>query len=242
MNLVVMRLAARAIVGGWRGKLLLILPLLLFAIAGLTRWQAGADPATTANMINYLALGLGTPLTCLLIGTGAIGSEIADGSIVYLLSKNVPRRVIAISKLLVAYSAAFLFAVVPTGIATLIAGDKDGQLASAMIVASTLAVLGYVTLFFLLAIVARNAVVIGLMYALVWETTLGTAVPGVRNLSIRQWSLAWAEKILSGNATLWDVQSDVKPLAGAILLAVTVIGAAALSVRALNRLQPRPTE
>jgi ABC-2 type transport system permease protein len=44
--------------------------------------------------------------------------------------------------------------------------------------------------------VTRNAVVVGLLYAIVWETTIAAIVPGAQALSVRQWSLALAEKML----------------------------------------------
>ncbi len=37
---------------------------------------------------------------------------------------------------------------------------------------------------------SRNAVVIGLLYALIWESLVGTFVPGAQTLSVQQWALA----------------------------------------------------
>ena len=42
------------------------------------------------------------PLIALIAGTGALGPEIDDGSIVYLLAKPLPRREIVFTKLAVA--------------------------------------------------------------------------------------------------------------------------------------------
>ena len=48
----------------------------------------------------------------------------------------------------------------------------------------------------LLAIVTRNAVVIGLIYVLIWESLVGNFVPGAQVLSIQQWGLAITEKVV----------------------------------------------
>jgi len=53
-----------------------------------------------------------------------------------------------------------------------------------------------VALFLLLSIVSRNATVIGLIYALVWETTIAGVVPGARAVSVRQWALAVTARIV----------------------------------------------
>ena len=76
----------------------------------------------------------------------------------------------------------------------------DGQLALSMGVATALASVAYVAVFFMIAILTRNSIIVGLLYALLWEGVLAGYVPGVRAVSIRQWALAPAEQIVEGNA------------------------------------------
>ena len=71
---------------------------------------------------------------------------------------------------------------------------------------------------------------------LLWETVLGGYVPGVRNVSVRQWALAAAERILGDRAPAWGVTSDVSLTAASVLLAATTIGAIVLAVRRLQTL------
>ena len=78
---------------------------------------------------------------------------------------------------------------------------------------------------------------IGLLYALVWETALGGYVPGVRNVSIRQWALAVGERLAGDRASEWGVTSDVGLTAALLLIAVTTIGAIVLGVRRLQTLR-----
>ena len=236
MNSVVMHLTMRGLLGRRRAVLLVLLPLLLLLMAGLVRWASGGEPVSTVKLTNEFALGTLLPLMCLLIGTGVIGTEIDDGSIVYLLAKPVPRRTILWSKLIVAWGATLVFAVLPIIAAVEIAGDEGTRLGWAYGVTAALAALAYTAVFVALSVVTRNVVIIGLLYALLWETVLGGYVPGVRNVSVRQWALAAAESILGDRAPAWGVTSDVSLTAALVLLAATTIGAIVLAVRRLQTL------
>ena len=86
MNLTVARLTARSLLGRRRTLLLLALPALLLLLSVAIRWIAGTDADLTVNLLAGFALGTIVPLLGLIAGTGAIGPEIDDGSIVYLLS------------------------------------------------------------------------------------------------------------------------------------------------------------
>src|SRR5450759_5988325 len=81
-----------------------------------------------------------------------------------------------------------------------IAGDQGMRLTMACGVTAALAAITYTTIFVALSVVTRNAVIVGLLYALVWETLLGGYVPGVRDVSVRQWALAPAEHLLGARA------------------------------------------
>ncbi len=98
MNATVMDLTARGLLGRRRVVALLALPAVLVLLAVLFRTLGNPD---TADVVQILDLGYGTvvPLLGVIVGTGAIGPEIEDGSIVYLLSKPLSRLRIVISKL-----------------------------------------------------------------------------------------------------------------------------------------------
>jgi len=238
MNTVVMRLAAQALLGRRRIWLLIGLAGLLLAVAALTRWGSGGNPATTATMMMNFGLGILLPIMCLLIGTGVIAPEIEDGSVVYLLAKPLRRSTIALSKLVVAHLIALIFTVVPVVLATLIAGDVGGELARAFAVTTALASVTYVSVFFAIAVLSSNPTIIGLLYAVLWEGSLAGYVPGVRTLSVRQWALAPAEAMLGGNAVV-NVHSDVSIAVGIILIVAVVLASFAVAVRRLARLNVR---
>ena len=71
--------------------LFVLLPVLLLLLAGTLRWAAGMDEEVAVGFLGSFAIGTVLPLLALLAGTGVIGPEIDDGSIIYLLAKPIPR-------------------------------------------------------------------------------------------------------------------------------------------------------
>jgi ABC-2 type transport system permease protein len=217
-NPTVARLTYRALLGRRRAAILFVLPALLILISAAVRGFNGADDQVAVDLLGGFAIATMVPLIGVIAGTGAIGPEIDDGSIVYLLAKPVKRPTIIFTKLIVAIAVTMAFSAIPTLIAGYILNGNGQQIAVAYTVAALVASIAYSALFLLLGTVSRHAVVIGLVYALVWEALFGSLVPGARTLSVQQWSLALAEKI-GGNGI---ITSDVGlPLAVVLLVIVT---------------------
>jgi ABC-2 type transport system permease protein len=91
--------------------------------------------------------------------------------------------------------------------------------------------------FLLLAVVTRNAVVIGLIYALIWESLVGGLVPGAQTLSIQQWSLAVVQQVLGDSAGRLGVEAAVGFGTGLVLLTVVTVGATVYAGRRLQTLR-----
>ncbi|MET9557882.1 ABC transporter permease subunit [Streptomyces sp. NPDC006645] len=216
----VARLTYRALLGRRRAAVLLILPVLLIFIAVAVRTLKGVDDQIASDILGGFALATMIPLIGVIAGTGAIGPEIDDGSIVYLLAKPVKRPTIIFTKLIVAIAVTMVFSAVPTFIAGFILNGNGQQIAVSYTIAALVASIAYSALFLLLGTVSRHAVVIGLVYALVWETLFGSLIAGARTLSVQQWALAVAEK--TGGEGM--ITSDVGlPLAIVLLVGVTVV-------------------
>jgi ABC-2 type transport system permease protein len=215
----VARLTYRALLGRRRALILFALPALLFVISVAVRLLSGADDQITSDVRGGFALATMVPIIGVIAGTGAIGPEIDDGSVIYLLAKPVKRPTIIVTKLIVAIGVTMVFSAVPTLIAGLILNGNGQQIAVAYTVGALVGSIAYAALFLLLGTVTRHAVVFGLVYALVWEALFGSLVSGARTLSVQQWSLAVAQKVATGDI----VTSDVKlPLAVVLLVVVTV--------------------
>ncbi|MFC0601772.1 ABC transporter permease [Streptomyces palmae] len=201
----VARLTYRALLGRRRTLMLSALPVLLIAISAVVRAVAGADDSTADGLLSGFALATMVPLIGVIAGTGAIGPEIDDGSVIYLLAKPVKRPVIIFTKLLVAIAVTVAFSAIPTLIAGLILNGNSQQIAVAYALAAVVASIAYSAIFLLLGTVTRHAVVCGLIYALVWESVFGNIVPGARTLSVQQWSLALAQWVGDGDVITSDV-------------------------------------
>lgn len=194
MNRTVLRLTAQAMLGGRRMVLVASMAVILIGMALLVRLIGDMNEPDIAAFLRVVSLTTLMPLFGLIVGTGTIGPEIDDGSIIHLMSKPLPRPVIIRSKLVVALSTTVVFAVLPTALAALIMG-AGWSLALALAIGSLAAGAVYCVMFMLLAILTRHAVIIGLGYALIWESLVGSLVPGARNLSVQQWALAVTEAL-----------------------------------------------
>lgn len=224
MNATVIRLTARTLLGRRRIWLLLALPVVLLVLAAVVRALVGADDDVAWAVASGFGVATLVPLVALLAGTGSIGAEIDDGSIVYLLTKPISRFTIVISKLAVAVVTALLAGPVPVAVAALVLAESPSALVAPLALAAAAAAAAYCVLFLLLSILTRNAVIVGLLYAIVWETTVGGFIPGAQALSVRQWALALAERLLgSAEADRLGVDAAVGPAAGGTALAVVVV-------------------
>ncbi|MFE0421297.1 ABC transporter permease [Streptomyces sp. NPDC058953] len=217
----VARLTYRAVLGRRRAAILFILPGLLLLIAAAVRGFHGADDQVANDLLAGFAIATMVPLIGVIAGTGAIGPEIDDGSIVYLLAKPVKRPTIILTKLIVAIAVTMAFSAIPTLIAGFILNGNGQQIAIAYTVAALFGSIAYSALFLLIGTVSRNAVVIGLIYALVWEGVFGSLIEGAKTLSVQQWSLALAERIAADGM----VGSAVGLPAAIVLLTVATVAA-----------------
>ena len=237
MNATVARLTARSLLGRRRAYLLMALPGVLIVLCVLVRLLAGEDNDITVGILGGFALSTLVPLLGLIAGTGSIGPEIDDGSIVYLLSKPLSRHSIAGTKAAVAASVVTVFAAVPVLVAGLVLAGTSNGLAAGYFLGALVAGLAYATLFLLLAVVTRHAVVIGLIYALIWESLVGSYVPGAQALSIQQWSLALSAKVVGAKAEALGVTSAVSLGAAVPLLVVLAVGSTWYAGRRLRSLR-----
>ncbi|WP_030176012.1 ABC transporter permease [Spirillospora albida] len=228
MNATIAMITFRAMLGRRRALLLLLLPVLLLVLAAALRLSDFNDLDTSAQVMQRFALATLLPLLALIAGTGVIGPEIDDGQIMYVLTKPIPRPVVVVTKYAVAVVLVTLFAVVPTLIAGLLLTGTTAGMASAFTVGVLVGGIAYSAVFVALAVLSRNAVTIGLLYALVWEALLGNFAPGAKSASIQQWALSVTDALTP--ASVIDSTVDLA-VAGPLLAAVTVAGVLLASYR-----------
>ena len=232
MNATVAQLTSRSLLGKKRTLLLTLLPLALLGLCTLARVLAGAEGDVQSELEGTLApdllgafgIAILMPLLGLIAGTGSIGPEIDEGSIVYLLAKPLNRYSIVLTKLLVAIGVVIAFGVVPVFAAGVVLTGEVGVVTTGYAVGALAAGIAYASLFLCLAVLTRNAVVVGLIYALIWESLVGGLVPGAQALSVQQWSLAIVQRVLGDSASRLGVEAAVGFGTGLVLLIVVTLG------------------
>lgn len=228
MNLTVAWITARGLFGRRRVLLLLPLPMLLVGLALLCRWF-DVDPAQWGTPV-LLGLGLAVvlPVIALIIGTGVLGSEVDDGTIVHILTKPLPRREILLAKLAVAVGVTAVTAAVPLFIAGVLADSV--RLGLGLAVGAVVGALTYSAFFLLLSLLTRRPVLLGLVYILVWEGLLGRFVSGTRVLSIQQYVIAVTDRI----APTALLESRVSVPVAAVMSAIFLVGCTILAIDRLR--------
>jgi len=225
----IVRLGVRSIFGRRRGVLLFVLPLVLLALSVLVRVLVGQDDTGSEHVLYRLGLIVIVPLVALLAMSGLLAPEIDDGSISYLLAKPISRHTIVASKLVVAVTCVLVFGALPMLVAGLILRADEPSFAVGFAVASLVGGTAYCALFALLSVLTRHAVVLGLVYLLVWQGLHGGLLDGVRWLSITRWSGEMVDRI--ADLTLVD---DLPLTYAVIATAVVIVGGAWLTGRRLR--------
>ncbi|MFC5176485.1 ABC transporter permease subunit [Nocardioides taihuensis] len=225
----IVRLGVGSIFGRWRGVLLFLLPVVLVGLSVLVRFLAGEDFAAARNTLYGLGLVVVVPLVALLATSGLLAPEIDDGSISYLLAKPISRYTIIASKLVVSAACVVVFGAVPMLLAGVVLLPGDPSVAVGFAVGSVVAGWAYCALFALLSVMTKHAVVVGLIYLLIWEGLLGGLLDGIRWLSVTRWAGQIAGSI--GDISL---VSDLPTTYAVIATAVVIVAGTWLSGRRLR--------
>jgi ABC-2 type transport system permease protein len=175
------------------------------------------------------------PLLAVVFGTAAFGGEIDDGTIVYLLVKNLPRWQVVLSKFAVAALATAAMVIASLALAWLALGAHTDQLAvvTAYTEAVALGAALYCALFVTLGLTSKRALVLGLLYVVVLEITLSPNVAGLKSLSVREFVMTMVATLAAGRPGIHASAVPIKTVwtMGAIML----LGGLALGIRWLSR-------
>lgn len=221
------RITLRQLLGRRRTLLLVLLSTLpvLLAIAFRAAGETAIEPFTR-RVFDTISITILLPLVAILFGSGAFGAEIDDGTIVYLLAKPLSRWAVVAGKALSAAAVAILLTVASTALAgfiDLVPAGNDGVLATeAQVLAMVVGSVCYVSLFLALSLFTRRALVIGVGYMLVWEGALSVLLPGIANLSIRQYALGASAAIYSLPVQEARLSAETGFILAGVLVAATL--------------------
>ena len=224
----------RGMLGRRRTLLLVLLAGLPVLVALLIRVSGGRPDAD--RVLDTLVVRFVMALVALIVGTAVIGSEIEDGTAVYLMTKPIDRWKIVLSKAIVAAgltSALVVPAVVLTGI--LLGGGTDATSTTfAFAVACLVGGSAYAVAFLALSVFTSRAFLIGLAYVLIWEGVLAGLLEGTKFLSIRQATLGVAAAI---GADIPD--EPLTPVISVLVMVVVLVGGFLLASWRLARFEIR---
>lgn len=240
MNLDVFRVTLRGLTGKRRVALVVLLGALpsLAAVAYRLGDQHTPAPEWTADtLLDGVILTILLPLLALIFGTSALGNEVDDGTVLFLLSKPVPRSEIIVAKLAAAWvlTAAFVAPAAAVSGAIAIWGSPEQGIVVGFVVACVLGALAYDSLFVMLSALTSRALLIGLAYVFIWEGIINSVFSGTRFLSIRQSCAGVAGLISSANEKTFS--PDLSGAESLVILALVLAVSLWAAVRLLRAFQ-----
>lgn len=233
MNLTIIQMTTRGLLGRKRFLALFPLPVILIGLTVVCASTGSSVSAWGEPVLFGLGIAVVLPIVALLIGTGVLGSEIDDGTITHVLTKPLPRRTIVLSKYLVASTVTFLAAGVPLAVCGALA--DGGKLGIGLGIAAIFGSLAYTGLFLTVSLVSRRPVLLGLVYVMLWEGVLGNVVSGTKVLSIEQYVLTIADR-WSGTGLF---STTMAPATAVVLAVVFAVAGGVLATSRLARFQVR---
>lgn len=229
----------RALLGRRRTLLMLLLAGMPILVGLLVRVNDGEVRNLGATLDGFVVRII-LPLTALVFGTAALGSELDDGTAIHYLTKPIDRWTIVLAKLLVAGTLTAAMVVPSTVIGGLLMGGSASAtmgVTFAFAIATLIGSYVYVAIFLVLSIVTSRGLIIGLAYALIWEGVLGGLLPGTQVVSVREY--------LGGIAMTLDPRAlDESSVGGTgfALVLVAVVVAAIIGSTRLASYEVRGTE
>ena len=195
-------------------------------------------PRFSVTIFDNLVIRTVMPLIALVFGSAALGSDLEDGTIVYLLTKPVRRLRIYAAKGFVAAGLASGLVVVATLATGIVASAVRPDLATLAIgyaMAAAVGATAYALAFITLSMFTTRALALGLGYVLLWEGILSGLLEGTRVLSIRQATLGLATEITGTSVRGAALDGS----ASIFILVMSIVGAIAIGTWRLSRFQLR---
>lgn len=214
----------------WLAIIAVVLPFLMTFFYRLASEDNEGDRISFLMTMNReLVFGVLLPVTALVFGTTAFGSEVEDGTLIYLLGKPVPRWQVVLAKYLVSFVVTVM--VVTAGILLAWQSLRNAELPARFVwgffVATGVGSAIYCAAFTYLGLVTRRGLLFGLLYVIFFENVLARNFPGVESLSARAFSVAAAQWAGEG-VVRWPVPPvsiATVGIVGSSIVALSIIAA-----------------
>ncbi|HZD71540.1 MAG TPA: ABC transporter permease subunit [Actinomycetes bacterium] len=199
---------------------------------------SGQDPTVFSfDLFRNLLVPVLLPLVSLTFSTAALGTELRRGTITNLLLKPVPRWAVLATEYLAAVLATLLVLLPSVLVAHVLAARGVGStvVLEGALVATVVGALAYCALGVLLSLLVSRALLVGLVYALLWEGAVVGVAPSASSLSVRGYVQGVFAAILEGGGGP-ALNARLGPLSATFLALVVTLLALLLARRRLARM------
>ena len=239
MNSAVFVLTLRQLLGKRRALFMVALaalPVLVAMIFRLADSEMTPERWTGIHLFKGLIVTIVLPLITLVFGTTALGMEIEDGTVVYLLAKPLRRFDIVGAKLAAAWLPAAALLTLSTLVSVSIAlGGENSSMVLGFAVAVALGSLVYCGVFMAASVFTNHSLIGGLIYVFLWEGVMTNLFTGTRYISVRHYTLGVADLVADTSRRVFE--ADLNGIAALFLMAIVSTAAVALAVRRLGRFE-----
>ncbi len=146
-------------------------------------------------VVIYMFASFLVPVVALSFGTTGLGGDREEGTLVFLLTRGIPRWSISLGKLAATLPLVAVFSLAAFGVTCRLAGPA-GELAwQAFLGPIFWGAVAYGCFFHLLAALVRYPTVVAVVYALFVETLLGNLPGVIKQLSISFYIRSWIYQV-----------------------------------------------
>lgn len=187
--------------------------------------------------LNFIATTL-LPLATLVLSTAAFGDEIDDRTLHYLALKPLSRWRIVLEK----WIAVMILAIPVSWIGTLLTwvivswgnASEMRDMIGPLLAASAVGVVGFGSVFLAISLMMNRALLFGVFYVFIWESTLSRFLPGIRNASISHYTRSLYVRLLDDRKlTIDDPSATQTIIITIIVVAVISLGLATWRLRTM---------
>ena len=231
----VFSLTLRQLTGSRRQAILWLFAALPAAFALLLRYLTDDYSAQIINLFDLLLIAIVLPLVVAILATTALGEEVEDRTLAFIVLRPVPKWQIILAKygavVILAALPLLIFGAVTAGIAFI--GDVSGESAFdyetvikpilGVVAGLAVGIGAYAAAFLWLGLISGQALGFAIVYVLVWEGIAAGIFAGIQYLSIRSYSVIAMRE--TGGEALTAVGAIAESEIG---IAVALGGAAAI--------------
>lgn len=132
------------------------------------------------------------PLATLVLSTSALGDEIDDRTLQYLALKPISRFRIVFEKwlavMIVMIPVIWIGIMMTWVVVSWGKQDNMSDMVAPLLVSSVIGVVGFGSVFMTVSLFIPRALLFGVFYVFIWESTLSRYLPGIRSISISHYT------------------------------------------------------